>query len=270
MCLSTSNSFSCMRFCNGLQEKRGATNFYIASWCAALKILSPEDRPSIVHWLRAQQNAVTQESRMLVSTWARTQSKKSPFVGSLLDLTRLDPEAAEDILGWINVSKISPKSSSSGSKPIPDITPNAEPDISSTKPTRLYMAAGTTPAGQPIESGIEMTPTERHALENLAKVRHLTPDVKEVKRASLPSSVKFNRHIEKFKGFRDAVEGHCWKQQASYLFKKEFVRQHELCGPNCYVNFPGVTSANQVIKDVEALYGALQTACQKVSVKKFS
>ena len=99
---------------------------------------------------------------------------------------------AEDILGRINVPKISPKSSSSGSKPIADVIPETEPDTSSTRPTRLNMAAGATPAGKPIKAGIEMTPAEHHALEYLAKVRQLTPDIKEVKRAFLPSSVKFN------------------------------------------------------------------------------
>ena len=193
--------------------------------------------------------------------------RKPPFIGSLIDLTRLDPEVAEDILGRINVSKISPKSSSSGSKPIADVIPETGPDTSSTRPTRLDMAAGTTPAGKPVKTGIEMTPAERHALEYLAKVRQLTPDVKEVKRASLPSSVKFNGDIEKFEDFCDAVEGHYRQQQASYLFKKDFARQYEKYGPDCYINFPGVTSANQVIKDVEALYGALQTACQKGSAK---
>ena len=82
-----------------------------------------------------------------------------------------------------------------------DVTPETEPDTSSTRPTRLNMAAGTPPVGKPVKTDIEIIPAERHALEYLAKVRQLTPDVKEVKRASLPSSVKFNGDIEKFEDF---------------------------------------------------------------------
>ena len=51
------------------------------------------------------------------------------------------------------------------------------------------------------------------------------------------------------------------------MFKKEFSRQHELYDPDYYVNFPGVTSSNQEVKDVEAFYGVLQKACQKGSAK---
>ena len=68
--------------------------------------------------------------------------------------------------------------------------------------------------------------------------------------------------MDNFDNFKDAVEGHYCQPQASYLFNKEFVRQYNVNGASCYLNFSDLTSANQVMKDVEALYGALQTSCQ--------
>ena len=126
----------------------------------------------------------------------------------------------------------------------------------------LYRTLGTTPTGQPVPSVSPLTPEQRQALEYMSKIRALTPDVKEVKRSSLPASCKFLGDMDKFDDFKDALEGHYRQQQASYLFNKEFVRQYNAIGASCYLNFPGLTSANQVVKDVEALYGALQTSCQ--------
>ena len=57
--------------------------------------------------------------------------------------------------------------------------------------------------------------------------------------------------MDKFDNFKDAVEGHYRQQQAPYLFNKEFVRQYNAVGASCYLNFTGLTAANQVIKDVE-------------------
>ena len=48
-----------------------------------------------------------------------------------------------------------------------------------------------------------------------------------------------------------------------YLLDKEFVRQYNIVGAECYRNFPGLNSATQVTRDVEALYGALQTAFKR-------
>ena len=73
--------------------------------------------------------------------------------------------------------------------------------------------------------------------------------------------------MDKFNDFKDAVEEHDRQQQASYLFNKEFVRQYNAIGASCHLSFTGLTSANQVIEDVEALYGALQTSCQHVVAK---
>ena len=194
----------------------------------------------------------------------------SPFIGTLLDLTRLDPKVAGDILDKINLSKISTKSSTVMSEDR-GVNTSRESAISPQKEVERVEVAPegslATPDLRPLPSALTMTPEERHALEYMAKIRALTPDVKEVKRASLPSSVKFSGDIEKFDDFRDAVEGHYRQQQASYLFNEDFIKQYEQFGSDCYVNFTGLTSANQVTKDVEALYGALQTACQKGSAK---
>ena len=41
------------------------------------------------------------------------------------------------------------------------------------------------------------------------------------------------------------------------------MRRYNAIGDSCYLNFTDLTSANQVIKDVEALYDALQIFCQR-------
>ena len=70
-------------------------------------------------------------------------------------------------------------------------------------------------------------------------------------------------NTDKFDDFKDAVQGHYHQQQASNIFNKEFFRQWNAIGGSCYLSFTGLTSANQVIKDVGALFGALQTFCQR-------
>ena len=50
----------------------------------------------------------------------------------------------------------------------------------------------------PLPSAYNLTSDQRAALHYMTKVRALTPDVKEVKRASLPASVKFSGEISKF------------------------------------------------------------------------
>ena len=192
------------------------------------------------------QSKVKEDSRQKKSHQVHFDKSNSPFVGTLLDLTRLDPSVAGDILERINISRISPKSSSSGSRENNPTSHMASRNIAETN--ELHTAAGTTPAGKPIPNALTMTPEERHALEYMAKIRSLTPDVREVKRASLPSSVKFNGDIEKFDDFSDAVEGHYRQQQAAYLFNEEFAKQYTLYGADCYVNFSGLTSANQVLR----------------------
>ena len=51
------------------------------------------------------------------------------------------------------------------------------------------------------------------------------------------------------------------------MFDKGFVEQYTKYGPGSYVDFDGITSANQTKKDVTSLYGALQSFCKKGSVK---
>ena len=121
----------------------------------------------------------------------------------------------------------------------------------------LYRTLGAIPTGQTMASVSPLTPDQRKALEYMSKIRALTPDVKEVKSASSPDSCKSLGDMDRFDNFKDSVKGYYRQQQASYLFNKEFVRQHNAVGAFWYLNFACLTSANQVIKDVEALNGAL-------------
>ena len=45
------------------------------------------------------------------------------------------------------------------------------------------------------------------------------------------------------------------------------MRQYNIVSAECYRNFPGLSSATQVIRDVGALYGALQIVCKRVVPK---
>ena len=49
----------------------------------------------------------------------------------------------------------------------------------------------------------------------MSKIRALKPDVKEVKRASLPTNCKLLGDIDMFDDLKNAVEGHYHQQQAS-------------------------------------------------------
>ena len=73
----------------------------------------------------------------------------------------------------------------------------------------------------------------------MSKIRALNPDVKKVKRSSLPASCKFLGDMDKFDNFKNAVEGHYRQHQASYLFNKEFDRQYNAVGASYYLNFTG-------------------------------
>ena len=88
-----------------------------------------------------------------------------------------------------------------------------------------------------------LTPDQRKTLEYMNMDLTLVPNVKKTKRSSLPSSCKFLGDLEKFDDFRSSVEGHYCQQQASYLFNKEFVRQCNIAGAECYRNFSGLNSA---------------------------
>ena len=146
---------------------------------------------------------------------------------------------------------------------------NSQTSESTQKQANLSHIDGTTPQGKlvPSPSAYNLTPDQRAALDYMTKVRALTPDVKEVKRALLPTSVKFSGEVSNFEDFKDAVEGHYLQQQVDYLFDKDFVEQYTLFGPDCYINFDGVSSANQAKKDAAALYGALQLSCKRGNVK---
>ena len=184
----------------------------------------------------------------------------SPLTGTLIDLTKLDHQTAMEIMDILNLSKISPKSSIDGSQ---EPHKKLALEITASEREKVYKKLGTTPDGKPVTSAYLLTPSQRQALEYMKQIRALTPDTKEVKRASLPASVKFHGDISKFDEFWNAVEGHYRQQQASYLFDNNFVEMFAKYGADCYINVSGITSANQIIRDVEALYGAIQTSCQK-------
>ena len=86
---------------------------------------------------------------------------------------------------------------------------------SDTGKKKLYRKLGTTPTDQTVAAINCLTPKQRQTLEYMSKIRDLTPDVKEVKRASLPASRKFLGDMDKFDDFKEAVEGHYCQQQAS-------------------------------------------------------
>ena len=56
-------------------------------------------------------------------------------------------------------------------------------------------------------SSCSLNSDQKVALDYLGKVRTLTPDIKEIKRAPLPASVKFSEEISKFEDSKEAVEG---------------------------------------------------------------
>ena len=62
----------------------------------------------------------------------------------------------------------------------------------------LYRTLGTTLTDQLVASVSPLTPEQRQALEYMSKIRALKPDVKEVKRSSLPASCKFLGNMDKF------------------------------------------------------------------------
>ena len=132
----------------------------------------------------------------------------------MIDLTKLDPKLAASFLEQLNISKISPKSSTAESTPekIGKIDPTRLAFATARGPKEvdsdrenLYRTLGTTPIGQPVPSVDPLTPEQRQTLEYMSKIRALTPDVKEVKRSSLPSSCKFLGDMDKFDDFKDAV-----------------------------------------------------------------
>ncbi len=251
----------------------------------------------------------------------QSSKKQSPFSGTLIDLTKVSPEVASNILHQLNVSKISPKSGDSpvdllnlqetksnqqqatsmldptqlqfdpqkagtmsNKQPCTGLDhqkasmmtqrstttqPGSAPPTIDTSREDLYRLVGTTPDGRPVSSSppSTLTPRDKEIIEYMQKIKALTPDSKDVKRASLPSSCKFTGDTTKFEEFRNTVEGHYRQQQASYLFNKDFVKAYTEHGSACYVMFEGISSPGQVRKDVEALYGAIQQSCQKGMAK---
>ena len=128
-------------------------------------------------------------------------------------MTKVDPKLAASFLEQLNISKISPKSSTAESTPEKQEKMNTiklafgtvgGPKDAEPRKENLYRALGTTPTGQPVPSVSPLTPEQRQTLEYMSKIRALTPDVKEVKRSSLPTSCKFLGDMDKFDDFKDA------------------------------------------------------------------
>ena len=68
--------------------------------------------------------------------------------------------------------------------------------------------------------------------------------------------------MEKFASFQAKVEGFYSQVGAGYLFIKKFQDAYLKYGSKCWIYFmERVHSESQVQKDIEALYGALTTAC---------
>jgi hypothetical protein len=78
----------------------------------------------------------------------------------------------------------------------------------------------------------------------------------------LPSKVILDGTIDRFKVFRNNVEGHYGQIGAGYLFDSSFQEAYLERDVDCYVDFlDEVPSASQIKKDARALYGALLSAC---------
>ena len=184
--------------------------------------------------------------------------KKTPFIGNLLNLADLTSDQQTAILDLLT-QEPSPKS---GSEQRPrEISFKTQEKPDEPEVIDLTKSAGCTPDGIPIRTDIPLTPQQMAVLDYMSKIRQLTPDVKEVKRSSLPSGCKFDGTITKFSVYRNVLEGRYRQQQAAYLFNEDFIEQYLEYGPACYVNFKGCKSELQVQMDVEALFGAIQQSC---------
>ena len=184
--------------------------------------------------------------------------KKTPFIGNLLNLADLTNDQQTAILDLLTQAP-SPKSDSE-QRPR-EISFKTQVKSDEPEVIDLTKSAGCTPDGIPIRTDIPLTPQQLAVLDYMSKIRQLTPDVKEVKRSSLPSGCKFDGTIAKFSVYRNVLEGHYRQQQAAYLFNEDFIAQYLEYGPSCYVNFKGCKSELQVQMDVEALFGAIQQSC---------
>ena len=96
---------------------------------------------------------------------------------------------------------------------------------------KLYRTLDTTPEGHPVSGAPPLMPEQRQAIEYMRTIRALTPDVKDVKRASLPASCKFLGDMDKFDNFQSAVEGHYRQQQASFFLIKNLLDSIRLLEP---------------------------------------
>jgi hypothetical protein len=89
--------------------------------------------------------------------------------------------------------------------------------------------------------------------------------VNDERRQVLPSKVICDGTIDRFKVFRNSVEGYCYYGQivAGYLFDSSFQETYLERVVDCYVDFlDEVHSAPQIKKDARVLYGSLLSACQ--------
>ena len=83
------------------------------------------------------------------------------------------------------------------------------------------------------------------------------------RRQVLPSRVIWDGAIDRFKTFRNNVEGHYGQIGAGYLIDSTLKEACLENGIDCYIDFlDEVPSASQIEKDSRALYDVLLRACQ--------
>ena len=99
---------------------------------------------------------------------------------SLIELTKVDPKLAISFLEQSNPSRSLPKSSTTESTAVD------EDQKLSTEP---------------------VTPYQHKTLEYMNMTQILFPDVKKIKRSSLPSSCEFLGDLDKLDDFRSSAEG---------------------------------------------------------------
>ena len=93
--------------------------------------------------------------------------------------------------------------------------------------------------------------------------RRLPPEQKDITRHTLPTKYTWDGSMDSFPVFQAQVEGFYSQIGAGYLFLEDFQSRYLMNGTQCWIYFQdNVHSQSQTKKDIEALYGALKTACQ--------
>ena len=101
------------------------------------------------------QDAYSHSSKRSLKPTLDPIQESSPFLGTLIDVTKLDHKTAKEVMGLINLSRISPKS---------DSQDKAEPkrlsfeDKEKERKEKLYQTLGTTPDGTPVFPTLALTP----------------------------------------------------------------------------------------------------------------